>query len=214
MTPIEHAPTETGGCIAAPDTADRYICYTNTQALFFSLETAAQILKVPSNRLHFVGGTVGGGFGGKVDSVHEPLAILGAMLNQRPVRSAYSRAEEMQVSSPRGAERLYIKDGVMNDGRIVARSARIYFDAGAYSRLSPYGGGQGRRPHAGSLLHSERVGGCGAASTPTELRRARCAASGSRGLTSRSRSRWTSSHAWSAWTPWSSGFSTRIGTAT
>ena len=139
MTPIEHAPTETGGCIAAPDTAGRYVCYTNTQALFFSLETAAQILEVPSNRLHFVGGTVGGGFGGKVDSVHEPLAILGAMLTQRPVRSAYSRAEEMQVSSPRGAERFYIRDGVMNDGRIVARYARIYCDAGAYSRLTPYG---------------------------------------------------------------------------
>ena len=43
------------------------------------------------------------------------------------------------MSSPRGAERFYIKDGVMNDGRIVARYARIYFDAGAYSRLSPYG---------------------------------------------------------------------------
>ena len=139
MSPIEHAPTETGGCIAAPDTAGRYVCYTNTQALFFSLETAARILKVPSNRLHFVGGTVGGGFGGKVDSVHEPLALLGAMLTQRPVRSAYSRAEEMQVSSPRGAERFYVKDGVMEDGRIVARYVRIYFDAGAYSRLSPYG---------------------------------------------------------------------------
>ena len=139
MTPIEHAPTETGGCIAAPDTAGRYVCYTNTQALFFSLETASRILKVPSNRLHFVGGTVGGGFGGKVDSVHEPLALLGAMVTQRPVRSAYTRAEEMQVSSPRGAERIYIKDGVMNDGRIVARYARIYCDAGAYSRLTPYG---------------------------------------------------------------------------
>ena len=43
------------------------------------------------------------------------------------------------MSSPRGAERFYIKDGVMNNGRIVARYARIYFDAGAYSRLSPYG---------------------------------------------------------------------------
>lgn len=139
MSPIEHAPTETGGCIAAPDTAGRYVCYTNTQALFFSLETAARILEQPSNRLHFVGGTVGGGFGGKVDSVHEPLALLGAMLTRRPVRSAYSRAEEMQVSSPRGAERFYVKDGVMDDGRIVARYARIYFDAGAYSRLSPYG---------------------------------------------------------------------------
>ncbi len=139
MSPIEHAPTETGGCIAAPETAGRYVCYTNTQALFFSLETAAQICRLGSNQLHFVGGTVGGGFGGKVDSVHEPLAILGAMLTQRPVRSAYTRAEEMQVSSPRGAERHYIKDGVMNDGRIVARYVRTYFDAGAYSRLSPYG---------------------------------------------------------------------------
>ena len=30
-------------------------------------------------------------------------------------------------------------DAVMNDGRIVARYARVYCDAGAYSRLSPYG---------------------------------------------------------------------------
>ena len=82
---------------------------------------------------------MGGGFGGKVDSVHEPLALLGAMLTQRPVRSAYTRAEEMQVSSPRGAERIYIKDGVMNDGRITARYVRAYCDAGAYSRLTPYG---------------------------------------------------------------------------
>ena len=160
MSPIEHAPTETGGCIAAPDTAGRYVCYTNTQALFFSLETAARILDLPSNRLHFVGGTVGGGFGGKVDSVHEPLALLGAMLTQRPVRSAYGRAEEMQVSSPRGAERFYVKDGVMNDGRIVARYARIYFDAGRLLPAVPLRHGQGRRPHAGPLLHPQRMGRC------------------------------------------------------
>jgi CO/xanthine dehydrogenase Mo-binding subunit len=45
----------------------------------------------------------------------------------------------MQVSSPRAAERIYIKDGVMGDGRIVARQVRLYVDAGAYSRHSPYG---------------------------------------------------------------------------
>jgi CO/xanthine dehydrogenase Mo-binding subunit len=139
MSPIEHAPTETGGCIAVPDTDGRYTCYTNTQALFFSMENVALILDVPVNKLHFVGGTVGGGFGGKNDTVVEPIAILGAMLTQRPVRYFFNRAEEMQVSSPRGAERFYIKDGVMNDGRIVARRARMYFDAGGYSRLSPYG---------------------------------------------------------------------------
>ena len=68
MSPIEHAPTETNGSIAAPDTNGRYVVYTSTQALFFSLDTCAKILDVPSNTLHFIGGTVGGGFGGKVDT--------------------------------------------------------------------------------------------------------------------------------------------------
>jgi CO/xanthine dehydrogenase Mo-binding subunit len=93
---------------------------------------------MPSSRLHFVGGTVGGGFGGKVDSIHEPIAVLGAMLTGRPCKFAWDREEEMQVGAPRGAERWYIKDGVMRDGRIVARRFTGYFDSGAYTRLSSY----------------------------------------------------------------------------
>jgi CO/xanthine dehydrogenase Mo-binding subunit len=44
----------------------------------------------------------------------------------------------MQYGPPRGAERIYIKDGVMRDGRVVARKIRAYFDSGAYTRLSSY----------------------------------------------------------------------------
>jgi CO/xanthine dehydrogenase Mo-binding subunit len=138
MSPIEHAPTETNGSIAAPDTNGRYVVYTSTQALFFSLDTCAKILDVPSNTFHFIGGTVGGGFGGKVDTLTEPLAILGAMLTGRPVRYIFGREEEMQYGPPRGAERIYLKDGVMRDGRVVARKVRAYFDSGAYTRLSSY----------------------------------------------------------------------------
>ncbi|WP_306119054.1 MULTISPECIES: molybdopterin cofactor-binding domain-containing protein [unclassified Roseitalea] len=138
MSPIEQAPIETCGAIAAPEQNGRWVCYTSTQALFFSLGTAAKVLATPSSRLHFVGGTVGGGFGGKVDSIHEPLAILGAMLTGRPCKSMWDREEEMQVGAPRGAERWYLTDGVMDDGRIVARKFTGYFDAGAYTRLSSY----------------------------------------------------------------------------
>jgi CO/xanthine dehydrogenase Mo-binding subunit len=138
MSPIEQAPIETCGAIAAPEVNDRYVCYTSTQALFFSLGTAAKVLRTPSNRLHFIGGTVGGGFGGKVDSVHEPIAILGAMLTGRPCKFAWDREEEMQVGAPRGAERWYIKDAVARDGRILARKFTGYFDSGAYTRLSSY----------------------------------------------------------------------------
>lgn len=139
MSPIEHAPLETNGCIVVPAEDGRFTVYTCTQGLFFSLDNTAALLKIESNRLHFIGGTVGGGFGGKVDTVVEPLAVLAAMLTGRPVRYVFSRAEEMQVSSPRGAERIYIEDGVMRDGRIVARKITHYHDAGAYSRLSTYG---------------------------------------------------------------------------
>ncbi len=138
-SPIEHAPTETTGCTAKPEGSGRVTVYSNTQALYFTLDNMALILGVPFNKLRLVGGTVGGGFGGKVDVIVEPIAALGAMLTNRPVKYAYSRAEEMQVSSPRAAERLYIKDGVMKDGRIVARKITLYVDAGAYCRHSTYG---------------------------------------------------------------------------
>ncbi|MFK7763260.1 MAG: xanthine dehydrogenase family protein molybdopterin-binding subunit [Roseobacter sp.] len=140
MSPIEQAPMETCGAIAAPETADRYVCHTGTQALFFSLGTSAKLLDIPSSRLHFIGGTVGGGFGGKVDSIVEPMAVLGAMLTGRPCKFQWDRPEEMQVGAPRGAERWRIKDGVMADGRIVARQFTGFFDAGAYTRLSSYAG--------------------------------------------------------------------------
>lgn len=138
MSPIEQAPIETCGAIAAPETNDRFVCYTNTQALFFSLGTTAKLLNIASSRLHFIGGTAGGGFGGKVDSVVEPTAVLGAMLTGRPVKFAWDRYEEMQVGAPRGAERWRVKDGVMRDGRIIAREFTGFFDSGAYMRLSPY----------------------------------------------------------------------------
>jgi CO/xanthine dehydrogenase Mo-binding subunit len=138
-SPIEHAPTETTGCIVIPQPDGRLKIHSDTQACFFTLDNAALILDVPFGKLRVVGGTVGGGFGGKVDVMVEPIACLAAMATNRPVKFVYGRAEEMQVSSPRAAERIYIKDGVMADGTIVARKVTLYVDAGAYSRHSPYG---------------------------------------------------------------------------
>jgi CO/xanthine dehydrogenase Mo-binding subunit len=137
--PIEQAPTETTGCIVVPQGDGRLKIHSDTQAAFFTLDNTALILGVPFGKLQLVGGTVGGGFGGKVDVTVEPIACIAAMATNRPVKYVYTREEEMQVSSPRAAERIYIKDGVMNDGRITARQVRLYVDAGAYSRHSPYG---------------------------------------------------------------------------
>lgn len=148
-SPIEQAPMETTGCIVAPEGNDRFTCYTNTQAMFFTLDNTSIILQMPGHKLHMVGGTVGGGFGGKVDVTVEPIAILAAKMTGRPVSFIYSRYEEMQISSPRAAEKIVLKDGVMKDGRIVVRQVWGYTDAGAYSRHSPYGAQKGAAHYPG-----------------------------------------------------------------
>ena len=126
-----------GTCTVLVD--GRLRIHSDTQACFFTLDNTALILETPFNKLRIVGGTVGGGFGGKVDVIVEPIACVAAMATNKPVKFVYDRYEEMQVSSPRAAERIYIKDAVMNDGRIIGRKVTLYVDAGAYSRHSPYG---------------------------------------------------------------------------
>ncbi|HYQ64597.1 xanthine dehydrogenase family protein molybdopterin-binding subunit [Actinophytocola sp.] len=138
-SPIEQAPVETTGCVVIPQPDGRLRIHSDTQACFFTLDNTALILGADFNKLRIVGGTVGGGFGGKVDVVVEPVACVAAMVTNRPVKFVYGRHEEMQVSSPRAAERIYIKDGVTGDGQLVARQVTAYVDAGAYSRHTPYG---------------------------------------------------------------------------
>ncbi len=137
--PIEQAPLETTGCIAEPDGNGRYTIHSNTQMLYFTLDTVAGILNMPAYNLRFVGGTVGGGFGGKVDMQTEPIATLAAIKTGRAVKYKYTREEEMKTSSTRAAWRLYVKDGVMNDGRVIARKITSFKDSGAYLRFSSYG---------------------------------------------------------------------------
>lgn len=139
LQPIEHAPIETHVCVVKPEPDGRLTVHTNTQALYFTMDNTAIILQVPSNRLRLLGGTVGGGFGGKVDVITEPVTCLAAMKTGRPVKWRWTREEEFRFSSTRAAVKMEYKDGVMKDGRIVARKVRSLQDAGAYHRHSPYG---------------------------------------------------------------------------
>ena len=70
---IEHAPVETQVCLVIPEPDGRLTIHSCTQALYFSLGVVAAHLQVPLNKLKIVGGTVGGGFGGKVDTATETM---------------------------------------------------------------------------------------------------------------------------------------------
>jgi CO/xanthine dehydrogenase Mo-binding subunit len=136
---IEHVPLETQVSLVVPEANGRLTIYSCTQALYFSMGVVAAHLQLPLNKLKFVGGTVGGGFGGKVDTATETMCALLAQKSGRPVKWRWTREEEFLCSSTRAPWHMEIADAVTKDGWILGRKMLTLHDSGAYSRFSPYG---------------------------------------------------------------------------
>jgi CO/xanthine dehydrogenase Mo-binding subunit len=136
---IEHAPIETQVCQVVPEPSGRLTIYSCTQALYFSMGVVAAHLQVPLNKLKFVGGTTGGGFGGKVDTATETMCALLAQMSGKPVKWRWTREEEFLCSSTRAPWHMELADAVTKDGWILGRKMLTIHDAGAYARFSPYG---------------------------------------------------------------------------
>ena len=136
---IEHVPLEPQVSLVVPEPDGRLTIYSCTQALYFSLAVVAAHLEVPMNKIKIVGGTVGGGFGGKVDTATETITALAAMKANRPVKWRWTREEEFLVSSTRAPWHMEIIDAVTDDGWILGRKMLTLHDSGAYARFSPYG---------------------------------------------------------------------------
>jgi CO/xanthine dehydrogenase Mo-binding subunit len=136
---IEHCPVEPQVGLVVPEANGRLTIYSCTQAMYFSMGVVAAHLQWPLNKLKFVGGTVGGGFGGKVDTASETVCALLALKSQRPVKWRWTREEEFLASSTRAPWHIEIADGVTNDGWILGRRMLTLHDAGAYTRFSAYG---------------------------------------------------------------------------
>ena len=136
---IEQLPLETQVCTVVPEPDGRLTVYSCTQAMYFSMGVVAAHLQWPLNRLKFVGGTVGGGFGGKVDTATDTICCLLALKARRPVKWRWTREEEMLCSSTRAPWHIELADAVTSDGWILGRRTLTIHDAGAYARFSPYG---------------------------------------------------------------------------
>ena len=136
---IEHCPIEPQTALVVPEVNGRLTIYSCTQAMYFSMGVVAAHLQWPLNKLKFVGGTVGGGFGGKVDTATETICALLALKSQRPVKWRWTREEEFLASSTRAPWHIEIADAVTSDGWILGRRMLTLHDSGAYTRFSSYG---------------------------------------------------------------------------
>jgi len=136
---IDQVPIEPQVALVVPEPEGRLTIYSCTQAMYFSMGVVAAHLQWPLNRLKFVGGTVGGGFGGKVDTATETICALLALKAHRPVKWRWTREEEFLASSTRAPWHMEIADAVSKDGWLLGRKMTTLHDSGAYTRFSSYG---------------------------------------------------------------------------
>jgi CO/xanthine dehydrogenase Mo-binding subunit len=136
---IDQVPIEPQVALVVPEPDGRLTVYSCTQAMYFSMGVVAAHLEWPLNKLKFVGGTVGGGFGGKVDTATDTICALLALKANRPVKWRWTREEEFLASSTRAPWHMEIADAVTSDGWLLGRRMTTLHDAGAYTRFSSYG---------------------------------------------------------------------------
>ena len=116
--------------VAQYEPGGKLTIWTSTQGTYVVRSRVASLLGIPMHKVRVIVPHVGGGFGGKLQTVLEPYCALLAQRTGRPVKMVMSREEEFFLGKPRSAGVLYVKTGVTRDGMLVARQARMYFDTG------------------------------------------------------------------------------------
>jgi nicotinate dehydrogenase large molybdopterin subunit len=129
---VEHVHVEPHAAFAELDASGELLIMPSVQVPFLIAADVGKILKMPSHKIRVVTPTIGGGFGGKNEVTVEPYVALLALMTRKPVKMAFTREDEFNVSTVRHPYTTTYKTGLKNDGTLVARKVEIISDAGAY----------------------------------------------------------------------------------
>jgi CO/xanthine dehydrogenase Mo-binding subunit len=135
----DHASMEPHASVAYLDEAGRLCIHTTSQCLAFQLRQLMDVFKRPLSQIRYIGGVVGGGFGGKNEIHTDHIAGVAALKFRKPIKYRETRREDLRYSTKRGAWVLKYRDGVKKDGHLVARHVEHWHDSGAYNTFSSYG---------------------------------------------------------------------------
>jgi CO/xanthine dehydrogenase Mo-binding subunit len=112
---------------------DEVTIWSSTQVPYAAREGVAHTLQVSEANVRIVVPLLGGGFGAKCDLHFEAQVAALARAARRPVKLVFSRREEFTaIAQRREGIVMEFETGVMRDGRLVARRARLVLDKGAY----------------------------------------------------------------------------------
>ena len=124
---------EPHAALAEWDSTGFLTLWSSTQGSFNTRSEVADILGLPENKVKVIPVECGGGFGGKIRALCEPITALLAHATKRPVRYVMTRGEELQAGMPAPQVIIRLKTGVKRDGTLMALDAETILESGAFS---------------------------------------------------------------------------------
>src|SRR5215510_1310874 len=119
--------------LAEWDTNGLLTLWASTQGSFNTRSEVADVLEIPENTIKVIPVECGGGFGGKILSLCEPITAVLARVTKRPVRYVMTRREELEAGMPAPQVIIRLKTGVKKDGTLMALEADTILDSGSFS---------------------------------------------------------------------------------
>ncbi|HEX2441109.1 MAG TPA: xanthine dehydrogenase family protein molybdopterin-binding subunit [Methylomirabilota bacterium] len=119
--------------LAQWDSNGQLTLYSSTQGSFNTRSEVADVLHIEENRIKVIPVECGGGFGGKIRALCEPITAILARVTKRPVRYVMTRREELEAGMPAPQVIIKLKTGAKRDGTLMALDAETVIESGAYS---------------------------------------------------------------------------------
>src|SRR5437588_1540635 len=119
--------------LAQWDSAGNLTLWASTQGSFNTRSEVADVLELPENRIKVIPMECGGGFGGKIRALCEPITAELARVTGRPVRYVMTRREELEAGMPAPQVIIRLKTGVKRDGTLMALDGEAVIESGAFS---------------------------------------------------------------------------------
>ncbi|MEM9623451.1 MAG: xanthine dehydrogenase family protein molybdopterin-binding subunit [Pseudomonadota bacterium] len=123
---------EPHACLATLGPDGQGELWVTTQGHYTFRNVCAELLGLEVAKLKVTSSEIGGGFGGKTHVWMEPVALALSRKANRPVKLVMSREEVFRASGPTSSTSVDVKLGATRDGRIVAATATLRYQDGAF----------------------------------------------------------------------------------
>ncbi len=131
--PVHQAYIEPHACVVSAAADNQVTIFSSSQGQFMVRAYCAKLLGIDQSNIRAIPAEIGGGFGGKTLVYLEPLALALSKKSGRPVKMVMSREEVFRATGPTSGGTIDVKLGAKKDGTIVAATAVLKYQAGAFA---------------------------------------------------------------------------------